>query len=159
MKSLFQICFLIGLMPSFLNFSVPKLPKTSEKAPLITATVSTQLSCKIGNSCATWQMGMKRWHGFRITLTGMSISFYGSNFVYKIYPNPNFSGNPIATFPCTKNVVDFASGILLDNTTYSVKIEVPGGGASGGVVFTTGTGRGTNCVFGPVELFEAAPKL
>lgn len=148
MKTLGQICLLLTLTMLMFSFTSPERPKTNDgKGPLITATVSTQLSCKVGNSCANWLASQKRWHSFKITLTGASISHYHSNFTYKVYAgtNPYATGaTPIATFPCTKNVVEFASGQLLDNTTYSVLIAASG--ASGMVTFTTGTGAGTNCV-------------
>ncbi|MEQ1746399.1 MAG: hypothetical protein ABMA02_13300 [Saprospiraceae bacterium] len=89
----------------------------------------------------------KRWHSFKITLTGSSISYYNSNFTYKIYAGSNpyaVGAIPIATFPCTQNVVQFAGSQLLNNTTYSVLIATTG--ASGMVTFNTGTGAGTNCV-------------
>jgi len=148
MKAFIQICLLVSLTVSFLSFTTPKAPEIKDvKGPLITATVSTQLACKAGNSCANWAFTTKRWHSFKITLTGASISFYNSNFTYKIYAgtNPYAPGaTPVATFPCTKNVVEFAGSQLLNNTTYSVLIATTG--ASGMVTFNTGTGAGTSCV-------------
>jgi len=148
MKPLVQICLLLSLTTLLVSFTTPSASTvTDAKGPLITATVSTQLSCKVGNSCSNWVSGLKRWHSFKITLTGASITFYNSNFTYKVYAGTNpyaTSAVPIATFPCTKNVVEFAGSQLLNNTTYSVLITTPG--ASGMVTFTTGAGAGTNCV-------------
>jgi len=147
MKAFIQIGLLVFLTVPFFSFTNLTAPKIKDaKGPLITATVSTQLSCKTGNSCANWLFSTKRWHSFKITLTGSSITFYNSNFTYKIYAgtNPYAAGaTPIATFPCTKNIVEFAGSQLLNNTTYSVLIATSG--ASGMVTFTTGTGAGTNC--------------
>ncbi len=157
MKSLFQICFLVGIMPLFLNFTTLEQPELTKKGPLITATVSTQLYCKVGKTCGTWQNGFKRWHGFKLTLTGASISFYNSNFSYSIYPNATGTGNPIATFPCTQNVVEFAGSQLANSTTYSVVIKHNNSSNAGMVVFTTGTGAGSNCVVGPVQLGNDVP--
>lgn len=148
MKSFIQIGLLVLLTAFFYSFTALTPPEPKDvKGPLITATVSTQLVCKAGNSCSNWLMSTTRRHSFKITLTGASISFYNSNFTYKIYTgtNPYATGaTPIATFPCTKNVVEFADSQLLNNTTYSVLIATSG--ASGMVTFTTGAGAGTSCV-------------
>lgn len=152
MKSIIQICFLIGLMPFFSGFTRPDFSKNDDgRGPLITANVAATTLCKSGNTCGQMLGSLKKWHGFKITLTGASITYYNSNFTYTIYEGADpYQGTsqivatPLASFSCNQNVVQYNGGVLDNSKTYSVIISTAG--ASGLVVFNTGTGKGTNCV-------------
>ncbi len=152
MKSIIQIFLVFGLMPLFSSFTRPTSSvEMAGRGPLITATVTTSTYCKSGNSCANWQMAQVKRHGFKITLTGASITFYNSNFVYNVYEGTDpYMGTSqiiaplVASFPCTQNVVEFASGQFKNNTDYSVLIDASG--SNGLVTFKTGAGAGTSCI-------------
>ncbi len=160
MKKTVVFIFQLICLPAIYFFSMACLPAGDGKTgafparpPLITANVSAILHCGVGNTCGTWQKkdpNTKQWHGFKITLTGFSIISYNSNFVYTIYPGPNGSGTPIASFPCTQNVVEFAGSQLADNSTYSVVIKSAVASSTGMVSFTTGSGAGKGCTYGPI---------
>jgi hypothetical protein len=149
-----KIAFLLGLPVLFLALAAFKMGKkvnleTKSLGPLITANVVAATDCRVGNNCSKWHWSIKKYHGFKITLTGASISYYQSNMVYSVYKvDPYSTTNPtaLATFPCTKNIVEFNASSLPNNTQIWVIIKAANSNSSGMVTFTTGMGAGSSCV-------------
>lgn len=145
MKSILQICFVLGLMPFFSSFT--RSTEASEQAVPITATVATYINCRTGTNCTAWSSSsFKRWHGIKITFDQATLNYYTAGFDFKIYPANVTSGTPLAKFTCVKGYVEFVSSILANSTTYNLVIEDVGSGTKGVYSFTTGTGAGTSCV-------------
>jgi hypothetical protein len=120
----------------------------SNFGPLIQGTVTTEGSCKAGQTCGKWVQSLKRCNAISITLGSLTNSFYNSGssvLRYRIYANAAGTGTPIADFTCNQPVVKFASAALTNNATFSVLISA-GTSTSPVYAFTNGAFGGQSCV-------------
>lgn len=119
--------------------------------PLITATVAVTSNCKKGNTCSSWAYSLTKVNA--ITITNLSTAWY-PNLQYSIHQNSTGSGNPIATFTCNQSPVTFASTLLPNGLTYSVKLKDVNSSNYAVYAFTIGSFNGQSCPATPVSTTE-----
>lgn len=116
--------------------------------PLIKATVTVTNSCKKGRSCGSWSFSMTKVNA--ITITNLSTTWYPS-LEYTIYTGPNLTGTQLPSFVCNQSPMTFASTLLTNGGTFSVKLKDPNSSNSTYYNFTNGSFNGQKCTPTPVS--------
>ena len=131
--------------------------KSTERGPLLIATVQPTSNCSSGNSCSSWLFSTTKVNAIKITNTTYSLY---QNLQVTIYAcaNPYYNtacmASPVATFACNKQVITYASTKLANGATFYVGLTGGNGGAGAGYTFTNGSFNGQKCTPTPVSTTE-----
>jgi hypothetical protein len=127
--------------------------KSTERGPLLIATVQPTSNCSSGNSCSSWLFSTTKVNAIKITNTTYNIYQNLQVTIYACadpYSDQACMAAPITTFACNKQVITYASTKLTNGDIFYVGLTGGNGGAGAGYKFTNGFFNGQKCTATPV---------